>query len=266
MCCFTCNFANSLRNNGILQSHLNKTKKNIFRIYKLLFKAINFVNMAQSESTTMGSPQTSPTLVFDRTRYFGKWFDLQHIPIWFQPSSSRNTTAEYSPTEDGNIIVHNEQTNAKGKREGGTAVAKLVADNSAESEQLPEGAIAALSVSFYSGEAKMQAKALAELDPSAVESKPFVRYLASPKTIWQALVSRLTDNRDRANYIIYALGQDNETTPYTWALVGSPDRKSGWVLSRSTSLPCSVWKQVRAEQVNHGFVMEKFIAVPQLCF
>lgn len=43
------------------------------------------------------------------------------------------------------------------------------------------------------------------------------------------------------NYVVTYLAPD-----YSWALVGDPDRRSGFVLSRSASLTDSQWSQVRS--------------------
>lgn len=44
---------------------------------------------------------------FDITKYLGIWYELMHYPSWFQRNDNYNTTAEYSMTRDGVIIVHN---------------------------------------------------------------------------------------------------------------------------------------------------------------
>jgi apolipoprotein D and lipocalin family protein len=50
------------------------------------------------------------------------------------------------------------------------------------------------------------------------------------------------------NYVITYLAPD-----YSWALVGDPDRRSGFVLSRSASLTDAQWKQVRATVEARGY-------------
>ncbi|MEH3034476.1 MAG: lipocalin family protein [Aeromicrobium erythreum] len=56
------------------------------------------------------------------------------------------------------------------------------------------------------------------------------------------------------NYVVTALAPD-----YSWAIVGDPDRRSGFVLSRSTSFTDAQWKQVRAIVEARGYDSCRFV-------
>jgi apolipoprotein D and lipocalin family protein len=43
----------------------------------------------------------------DLNRYIGKWYEIASIPVWFQKSCDSGSTAEYSLTAKGEIIVVN---------------------------------------------------------------------------------------------------------------------------------------------------------------
>lgn len=60
------------------------------------------------------------------------------------------------------------------------------------------------------------------------------------------------------NYVVTALAPD-----YSWALVGDPDRRSGFVLSRSASLTSAQWKQVRATVEARGYDSCRFTVTRQ---
>ncbi len=50
---------------------------------------------------------------------------------------------------------------------------------------------------------------------------------------------------------------------YEWALVGSPNHKSLWVLSRTPVMTPEVLREVEARAAAEGFPMAKVVAVPQ---
>ncbi len=43
----------------------------------------------------------------DLNRYRGMWYEIAHIPVWFQKDCDSGTTAEYSLSEGGSITVTN---------------------------------------------------------------------------------------------------------------------------------------------------------------
>lgn len=65
----------------------------------------------------------------------------------------------------------------------------------------------------------------------------------------------------KGDYQILAL--DNE---YTTALVGTPDRESLWILSRSPELPASIVKQYLNKAEEMGFNTSQMVYTDQSCF
>jgi apolipoprotein D and lipocalin family protein len=59
-------------------------------------------------------------------------------------------------------------------------------------------------------------------------------------------------------YWVLAIGQD-----YEWVLVGSPNHKSLWVLSRTTTLKPEVLAEIEAKAVEEGFQASKLKNMPQ---
>lgn len=60
-----------------------------------------------------------------------------------------------------------------------------------------------------------------------------------------------------ANYIVTYIAPD-----YSWALVGSPSRSSGFVLSRSPKLSASRWREVKAVIADRGYWDCAFLTSP----
>lgn len=60
------------------------------------------------------------------------------------------------------------------------------------------------------------------------------------------------------NYVVTYLASD-----YSWALVGDPDRRSGFVLSRSGVLTDAQWKAVRTTVESRGYDSCRFRTTPQ---
>lgn len=61
-----------------------------------------------------------------------------------------------------------------------------------------------------------------------------------------------------SDYWILALGPE-----YQYSIVGSPDRRYGWVLSRSPSLPPKLWKHVQEQLVELGYDPQAFKETPR---
>jgi apolipoprotein D and lipocalin family protein len=129
----------------------------------------------------------------DLARYSGKWFEIAAFPMFFQRSCVGDTTAEYSPGENGAIKVFNRCRTDSGFDEA-TGKATVV-----------EGyANSRLKVSFF---------------------WPF-----------------------KADY--WVLGLDPE---YRWAVVGNPNRKYLWVLSRTPQLSGPLLEAALAGAKAQGF-------------
>jgi apolipoprotein D and lipocalin family protein len=59
-------------------------------------------------------------------------------------------------------------------------------------------------------------------------------------------------------YWVFAVGPD-----YEWALVGTPNHKQLWVLSRQTTLPAEVLAGIRTRAAGEGFDPAKLVMTPQ---
>jgi apolipoprotein D and lipocalin family protein len=60
------------------------------------------------------------------------------------------------------------------------------------------------------------------------------------------------------DYWIIGLADD-----YGYAVIGTPDRDYGWVLSRTPSLSASAWAEVRQLLVTNGYDPERFVFTPK---
>lgn len=76
----------------------------------------------------------------DLHRYAGKWYEIAHLPAWFQRSCQSDTTATYTLRPDGKITVLNECRKSDGSLKSARGAARL-AD--------PSGPNSKLRVSFF---------------------------------------------------------------------------------------------------------------------
>jgi apolipoprotein D and lipocalin family protein len=131
-------------------------------------------------------------------RYLGKWYEIAHLPTRFQKGCT-DTTATYTLSEDGNILVLNEcRRNGKVKQAKGKA--KMVDKNSG----------AKLKVTFF---------------------WPFY-----------------------GDYWIINLGKD-----YDYAVVGTPNRKNLWILSRTPQMDDKLFTQLIESAKSKGFKVDNLI-------
>ena len=64
------------------------------------------------------------------------------------------------------------------------------------------------------------------------------------------------------NYWVLALGPiENEL--YSWAIVGEPKRKYGWILSRTTALSAAAMTEIESRLSEQGYDPSRFAATPQ---
>ncbi len=131
-------------------------------------------------------------------RYLGKWYEIAHLPTRFQRNCT-DTSATYSLSTDGNILVLNEcKRNGKAKQAKGKA--KVVDKNTG----------AKLKVTFF---------------------WPFY-----------------------GDYWILGLGKD-----YEYAVVGTPNRKNLWILSRTPQMDDQVFSQIIESVKSQGFNLDNLI-------
>jgi len=174
----------------------NETKKTV-RISDLLsvvlLAAMPLLALADAEIAT---PVVSVASV-DMAKYSGKWFEIASFPMHFQRNCIADTTAEYTPTSDGNINVYN-RCRTKSEFDDVTGKASVV-----------EG-----------------------LTNSQLKVKFFWPF--------------------KADYWIIGLDSD-----YRWAVVGNPNRKYLWVLSRTPQLPADQLKAALMAASAQGYDLSK---------
>jgi apolipoprotein D and lipocalin family protein len=62
----------------------------------------------------------------------------------------------------------------------------------------------------------------------------------------------------KKRYWVLAIAPD-----YSWALVGTPNHKSLWILSHAPTLPASVMDSIRSQAAAQGFDTAKLVRIPQ---
>lgn len=164
-------------------------KKSSF-ILTLIFSMLTAVAMSQTL-------QTVPYV--DLKKYAGKWYEIASFPQRFQKGCNC-TTAEYTPTDKGYVIVENrcnkDSINGKQSYIKGNA---FVVENSGNAK---------LKVQFF---------------------WPF-----------------------RGKYWIIELADD-----YSYAVVGHPNRKYLWILSRTPSINDTTYQQIISRLKEKGFDVTK---------
>ncbi len=83
--------------------------------------AIAATNYAHADDSEL---QTVPKV--DLKRYLGKWYEISKYPAWFEKDCDRDTTAEYSLKDNGDIEVVNSCTTKEAKRKASKGTAKIV--------------------------------------------------------------------------------------------------------------------------------------------
>lgn len=147
---------------------------------------------------------TLPTVAgVDLPRYMGTWYEIGHLPNWFQKKCVSDTTANYT-LEDDHVAVHNRCRIKDGSWASATGIAYPV-DGSSNAK---------LRVSFF---------------------RPFY-----------------------GDYWVIGLDQG-----YQWALIGSPKRDYGWVLSRTPTLPAATLLQIEQQARQLGYDPSQFMMTVQ---
>jgi apolipoprotein D and lipocalin family protein len=146
-------------------------------------------------TTTMEAQPLQTVPKVDLSKYAGKWFEIATFPQRFQ-KRCHCTTAEYTPTDKGYIIVENRcnKDSVNGKQTGIKGKA-FVVENTGNAK---------LKVQFF---------------------WPF-----------------------KGDYWIIDLADD-----YSYAVVSNPDKKSLWILSRTSKMDAAVYQQIITRLKEKGF-------------
>ncbi|KAF1025479.1 MAG: Outer membrane lipoprotein Blc [Acinetobacter bereziniae] len=68
----------------------------------------------------------------DITKYMGKWYEVAHLPNYFQRKCSANTAAEYSLNQDKTVKVLNSCQNKNGNLQSSQGLAKSINDGNSK--------------------------------------------------------------------------------------------------------------------------------------
>ena len=77
------------------------------KLKKYLYLSIPLLVATLAISTAQA--QTTPTAVneIDIEQYLGKWYEIAHLPMYFQRQCASDTTAKYRLLEDKTLSVEN---------------------------------------------------------------------------------------------------------------------------------------------------------------
>jgi len=174
----------------------------------LIMKKASFISsLIFIFTTTISMAQTLSTVDFvDLKKYAGKWYEIASFPQGFQKNCFC-TTAEYTLTDKGYVIVENRCT--KGSLKGKLSYIKgkaFVVKNSGNAK---------LKVQFF---------------------WPF-----------------------KGKYWIIDLAKD-----YSYAVVGHPNKKYLWILSRTQTMDNNIYQQIISRIQQKGFDISKIKLTKQL--
>lgn len=88
---------------------MNTALKSIVAGTALALSSLSFSVVTQAETIT---PQAVDKV--DIQRYAGKWYEIAHLPMYFQRKCVANTTAQYSLNPDQTVSVLNSCSTAEG--------------------------------------------------------------------------------------------------------------------------------------------------------
>ena len=98
--------------------------------------------LSSAASAEPPAVQAEPAVVqnVDLSRYCGRWYEIAHIPVWFQKECACGTTAEYTLLDNGEVSVVNRCCTGDGRLKEAKGRAWVVDDKNP----------AKLKVSFFS--------------------------------------------------------------------------------------------------------------------
>ena len=110
--------------------------KSIATISLMTFSALTVSSVSQAESI---APKAVERI--DVQQYMGKWYEIAHLPMYFQRKCVGDTTAQYSLNADQSITVLNRCRTATGKMDTaeGIAYAKNAGNSQLKVSFLPKG-------------------------------------------------------------------------------------------------------------------------------
>jgi len=158
--------------------------------------ALSAIFASKSTSAVSQAPvQVVPHV--DLARYVGKWYEIAHLPAWFQRDCTGETTATYTLRPDGKITVLNKCRKSDGALKSAKGVAHIASN---------DGPNTKLKVTFFwpfFGDYW-----IIDLDPQyrwAVVGDPHRKYLwilsREPK-LDPALYTQIVDRASKQGYVL----------------------------------------------------------------
>lgn len=127
----------------------------------------------------------------DITKYMGKWYEIAHLPNYFQRKCSANTTAEYSLNQDKTVKVLNSCQNKNGDLQSSEGLAKSINDGNSK-----------LKVSFMPKGLKWVPFTKGDYWILRIDSEYKVALVGGPSKKYLWILSR-TPHIDEATYVSY---------------------------------------------------------------
>lgn len=156
------------------------------------------------------------------SKYTGLWNETYRIPNSFQDNATSSMSACYNTT--------------------------------AEYSPIGEGKISVTNTCNRKADGKTTretARAIANVVPDSGDAKLVVNFTGLALLRWLGIGD--------GDYWILGLGPVNSEKKYTWALVGNPTRKYGWILSRKPDLPKSELEKIFEIAEGNGYRRSQFI-------
>ena len=115
---------------------MNTALKSIFAVTALALSSFSFSVGAQAQKV---APQAVDKV--DIKRYAGQWYEIAHLPMYFQRKCVANTTAQYSLNPDQTVSVLNSCSTAEGKKisSEGVAYSQNAGNSKLKVSFLPKG-------------------------------------------------------------------------------------------------------------------------------
>ena len=85
-----------------------------------------FAVVAAHAQGSRGTVQVVPSV--DLARYMGKWYEIAHLPAWFQRACASDATGSYALRPDGKIAVLNECRKANGVLKSARGIGRLASN------------------------------------------------------------------------------------------------------------------------------------------
>lgn len=167
------------------------------------------------------TPEVKTVDKVDLNQYLGLWNELYRIPNRFQDNSSESKSVCY--------------------------------DTTAEYTELPGGGIRVRNTckrKIDGVEKSEVAEARGGVIENSANAKLTVNFTGMAILRWVGI--------GNGNYWILGLGAVNKQNQYSWALVGDPDRKYGWILAREKTLPAAELAKIFAIAEANGYEKARF--------